>query len=209
MEAKEIFRHVKDRAGLRTAREAERAVRATLGAMASVLAEDDGRALSAALPRDLGKCLSRRAPTEVGTLEELYAEAQRRERVAPGFAREHAQTVLEVLATTVDAEVVERLRRHLPTDIARLLQPREGGGEPPPHVHAHPAHRPSSVQTLSRSRPGTGDPIAEATHPVAHAGSVARSGAPHAERMVETARSTRPAREDETLAGARDEGRRR
>lgn len=209
VEARELFLRVRDHAGLRNAREAERAVRATLGAMASVLAEDDAHALSAALPHDVRKCLSRRPAPDVGTLEDLYAEEQRRERVEPGFAREHTQTVLEVLATAVDPELIERLRKHLPADIASLLRPREAEEEPPPHVHAHPAHRPSPVQTLSRSKAGTAEPIADAAHPLAHAGSVARSDAPHAERMVETARSTRPAREDETLAGARGEGRRR
>jgi hypothetical protein len=178
--------------------------------MASVLAEDDARALSAALPRDVGKYLSRPVHRNVTTLEELYAETQRRERVDPGFAREHAQTVLEVLATTLDAELIERLRKHVSPDVAALLRSRETTPEPPPpHVHAHPAHVPSPIQTLSRSRPGAAEPIAEAAHPLAHAGSIARSDAAHAERMVETARSVRPAREDETLATARGEARRR
>jgi hypothetical protein len=58
-------------------------------------------------------------------------------------------------------------------------------------------------QTLARARPGTADPIADARHELAHTGSVVRSPAPHAEDRVETARSTRPSREDETLASSR------
>ena len=211
VEAKELFLRVRDRAGLQTVREAERAVRATLGSIACALAEDDSRALSAALPRDLGRLLGRRGDRAVETLDGLYAEVERRERVGPGFAREHTQAVLEVLATTLEPELIERVRKHLAPDIATLLRARgrERPEEPPPHVRTHPAHGPAPIQTLSRSKPGTAEPIAETRHLLAHAGSVARSGAAHAERMAETARSTRPTREDETLATARDVGRRR
>jgi len=153
--------------------------------------------------------MRRRPDRIVDTLDGLYAEAERWERVGPGFAREHAQAVLEVLATTLEPELVERIRKRLPADIAALLRARERPGEPPPYVQNHPAHRPAPLQTLSRARPGTAEPIADTRHTLAHAGSVARSGAAHAERMVETARSTRPAREDETLAGARGGGGRR
>lgn len=209
MEAKEVFLRVRDRAGLQTVREAQQAVRATLASLACALAEDDAQALSAALPSDLGRLLGRHAERAVGTLDGLYREVERRERVSPGFAREHTQAVLEVLATTLEPELIERVRKHLAPDIATLLHTRELPEEPPPHVRTHPALRPAPKQTLSRSRPGTAEPVADARHLLAHTGSVARSGAAHAERMVETARSTRPAREDETLASAREVGRRR
>jgi hypothetical protein len=121
------------------------------------------------------------------------------------------QAVLEVMATTLEPELIERVRKHLAPDIASLLRARERERpeELPPHVRAHPAHDAAPIQTLSRSRPGTAEPIAETRHLVAHVGSVARSGAAHAERVVERGRSTRPAREDETLASARDVSRRR
>lgn len=211
VEAKDLFLRVRDRAGLRTVREAERAVRATLGSIACALAKDDARAMSAALPAELARLLGRRIERTVETLDGLYAEVERRERVRPGFAREHAQTVLEVLATTLDPELIERVRKHLAPDIAMLLGTRGGEPteEPPPHVRTHPARRPEPMQTLSRSRPGTAEPIAEARHLLAHEGSVARSGSAHAERMAGTARSTRPTREDETLASARGIGKRR
>lgn len=210
MQSTELILSVKNHAGLRTAREAERAIRSTLGAMACALANDDARALSNALPKDLRRSLARGTAGSVEKLDDLYAESARRERIGPGFAREHTQVVLEVLATALEPELIERIRKHLPADIASLLRPSDASGEPPPpHVHAHPEHRPSPIQTLSRARPGTGEPIAEAAHVLAHAGSVARSRTAHSERMVETARSTRPAREDETLASARDDRRRR
>ncbi len=122
---------------------------------------------------------------------------------------EHAQAVLAVLSADLEPRTVARLRRALPPEIARLLRSRRSPAPPPPHVHVHPEHVPGAPQTLSRARPGTAEPIADAAHVLAHAASAARSGAGHAERMVETARSTRPGSEDETLAGSRDERRRR
>jgi hypothetical protein len=178
--------------------------------MAGALADDDAVALSKALPEDLRRSLRPVAGATVRTADDLYAEAQRRERVELGFAREHAQAVLAVLAAVLDEELLERIRKHLPADVAELLRAAPAASsEPPPHVHTHPARVSQPVQTLSRSRPGTSDPIAEARHELAHSGSVARSSAAHGERMVETARSTRPKREDETLATAREESRRR
>jgi len=208
MEPTEVFLLVKAHAGLRTAREAERAVRATLGAMACALDDDDARALANALPERLRRPLARRSHPRVVGLDGFYAEAELRERVGAGFAREHAQAVLEVMAGILEPDLVARIRRHLPPDVAALLRTRTPTPEPPPYVHTHPEHRSRSVQTLSRSRPGTSEPISEATHVLAHPGSVARATAAHAERMVETARSTRPAREDETLSTARDDRRR-
>jgi uncharacterized protein (DUF2267 family) len=208
MEQREILSLVKAHAGLRSAREAERAVRATLGAMACALDDVDVRALAKALPERLGRSLVRRTGPRVVGLDAFYAEAELRERVGLGFAREHTQTVLEVIAGILDPELVARIRRHLPADLAALLRPRTPAPEPPPHVHTHPAHGSRPLQTLSRSRPGTAEPIAEAAHVLAHAGSVVRSPAAHGERMVETAQSTRPAREDETLATAREDRRR-
>ncbi len=209
VEPRDLLPLVKTHAGLRTAREAERAVRATLGAMACALDDEDARALAKALPQSLGRLVLRRSGSRVGGLDAFYAEAERRERVGIGFTREHAQAVLEVIAGIVEPELVARIRRHLPPDLAALLRTRAPTAEPPPYVHVHPARGPRSLETLSRSRPGTADPIAEAAHVLAHPGSVARSPAAHSERMVETARTTRPAREDETLATARDDRRRR
>lgn len=209
MDTRRLLSQVREHAGLRTAREAERAVRATLGAIARALADDDALALSKALPDSLRRWLDPAEGRAIGTIDELYAESQRRERVEPGFAREHVQAVLGVLASELDAELLERIRKHLPPDIAELLRSGAPATEPPPYVHTHPARAPRPIQTLSRSRPGTAEPIAETKHALAQSGSVARSPAPHGERMVETARSTRPAREDETLATAREQARRR
>lgn len=207
MEEQELILLVKTRAGLRTASEAKRALGATLGALRCALEDDDARAAAKALPLRLGRMLERRPATAVRSAEALYAEAERREGAGFGFAVEHVQAVLQVLAHELDPELVGRIRKRLPSDIAALLRERGSAGEAP-HVHTHPERRTAPPQTLSRARPGMAEPIAEARHELAHAKSVVRTETPHAERMVETARSTRPGREDETLSAGRPGGKR-
>jgi uncharacterized protein (DUF2267 family) len=208
MDERELIRRVKDGAGLRTAREAKRALSAAIGALGCALDDDDSLALSKALPLSLGRLLERRRTVTVSGVQALYEEAEHRECVGRGFAAEHLQTTLGVLARELNPELVTRLRKHLSPDVAALFEERASSPAPPPYVHVHPHHLPSPIQTLSRARPGTAEPIADVHHELAHASSVVRSPAPHAERMVETARSTRPSREDETLASAEDANRR-
>jgi uncharacterized protein (DUF2267 family) len=203
MDEHELIVLIKEHAGLRTAGEARRALGAAFGALRCAMDEDEAVAVSKSLPPGLARLLERKPGAAARSTRALYAEAARREGVDLGFAMEHAQVVFQVLAQALEPELVSRLRRHLPPDIGALLRPRHVPEDAPPHVHAHPAHQTPPRQTLSGARPGTAEPISETQHDVAHAGSVARSGAPHAERMVETARSTRPGREDETLASAR------
>lgn len=205
----ELIGLVKERAGLQTAREARRAVWATLGALRCALENADVKALAAKLPEDLAGRLQREATSSVRGVKAFYAEAERRERVGRGFAMEHAQVTLQVLAELLDPELVTRLRGRLPGDVARLLARRRAPTDPPPHVHTHPGHRETPIQTLSRSRPGPSETIAEARGELAHQGSVARSAAPHADHMVASASSTRPDHEDETLATSHGDERRR
>jgi uncharacterized protein (DUF2267 family) len=169
---------VKDRAGLKTEREARRPVNAAVGALRCALDDQDAQSLAAALPGEPGRILQRPPTTRVGGLEALYAEAERRERVGLGFAAEHVQAVFQVLAERLDLELSERLRKRVTPDVAALWTGRASPDAPPPHVHVHPPHEPTPVQTLSRSRPGTAEPIAEAHRPLAHENSVARTGSP-------------------------------
>jgi uncharacterized protein (DUF2267 family) len=199
---------VNARAGLRKASEGRRALGAALGALGCALDDEDVLALSKALPGSFARVLGKRL-TCVRNADEFYAEAERRERVGPGFVREHTQVALQVLAEQLDGELVTRLRKHLPPDLAALLRARQADPDAPPHVRIHPDARVAARQGLSRARPGAAEPIADAGHELAHARSVARSSAPHADRMVETARSTRPGREDDTLASARERANRR
>lgn len=209
IDERELGARVEAAAGLRQARDRERAIGATLVALRAALAEDDARVLADSLPRALSRLLERRTGMAVRRATDLYAQVERREQRGRGFAMEHAQAVLGALARSLDPEVVDRLRRHLPSDIAVLLRAPAHYPAPAPYVHSHPATRPVDVQTLSRARPGASQTIAEASGPLAHTKSVARTPGGHSERMVETARSTRPGREDETLASTRAPARRR
>lgn len=204
MDEQDLTHLVASRAGLRKSGEARRAIRATLGALRCALADEDARALGDALPLPLARTLERRQTVVVRNLESLYSEVERRERTGRGFAMEHAQVVFGALLRVLGPDLVQRLRRHLPSDVASLLRAPRSFPSPHPHVHAHPPVAPITGQTLSRGRPGFHDTIAEASGPLAHSGSVARGSAAHTVRMVETARSTRPGREDETLASARE-----
>jgi uncharacterized protein (DUF2267 family) len=208
MNESELIGLVKERAGLRTAREGKKAVVATLGALRGALEDADAKAIAAELPHEMARYLDRATTTVLGA-KSFYVEVDRRERVGLGFAMEHAQVTLQVLAERLPPELIARLHRRLPPDIAGLLKQRHPETAPPPHVHRHPAHAEAPLQTLARSRPGASETIAEATSELAHRGSVARTGAPRAERIVASATSTRPGREDETLATSHGEQRRR
>jgi len=204
MDEEELVSRVRTEGGLRNHREARRAIGAVLGALRCAMAQEDADAIAAELPPPFGKIVSRPAAGRIENSAVLYAEVERRERVGLGFALEHCQVVLRVLAELVDPEMVVRLRKRVPADVAVLLRARADTLEPPPpHVHEHPAEAAGPRRTLSRGRPGPGDPIVDARHPLAHGQSVARSDAPHAERAIGTAHSTRPGREDEILAAAR------
>ncbi len=194
---------VKDRAGLRTEREAKKAVQAAVGALRCALDDEDARSLAAAFHPAMTGIFERSPATQVDGLGAFYAETERRERVGLGFAMEHAQVVMQVLAERLDPELLARLRKRIPPDIAALLSARPTPADPPPHVHMHPPHDPIPLQTLSRAKPGTAEPIAEAGRPLAHGRSVVRTESPHADEMVETAHSPRSSREDETLSGSR------
>lgn len=203
MDERDLCIDVRDHVGLRTIAEARRATRAALAALRCALRDDDARAVAKALPAAFARELVLPPQGVARDAQSLYLAADRREHVGIGFATEHLQGVLEVLARRLDPEIAGRLRKHLPPDVAALLHAREPAGETPPYVHEHPAHAPAPLQTLSRARPGTAEPIADARHELAHAASVARSSAPHAERMVETSRSPVPGTEDGSLATAR------
>lgn len=204
MDEEELISRVRAEGGLRNHREARRAIGAAIGALRCAMAQEDAEAIALELPHSLAKMVAHPAPSRVRSAAALYEEAERRERVGLGFALEHSQVVLRVLAELFQPETLARLRKRVPADIAALLRRRADAFQPaPPHVHEHPAEAEGARRTLSRGRPGPRDSIVEARHLLAHGESVARSDTPHADRSVGTARSTRPGREDETLAAAR------
>lgn len=124
MDEAELNMILKKKAGLRSARECKRALGATLAALRCVLDPEDARAVAQNLPSSMAQVLTRKLDhtvAAVADLKGLYAEVERRERVGLGFAMEHAQVVLDVLARALPEELVLRLRSRLPADIAALL----------------------------------------------------------------------------------------
>jgi uncharacterized protein (DUF2267 family) len=208
MDEQEMVLRVKARAGLRTAQEARRALGATLGALRGALADDDAEAVARALPPALASILEREPRTEpspVRTAAELFGETEWREGAGRGFAVEHVQVVMQVLAEQLDAEARVRIRKRLPGDVAALLWPREAPDEAPPGAYElkAPAGEADSPPTLSRGRAGTADSIAGSRHPLAHEQSVARTAAPHADRAIGSAHAPRAGGEEGSLASAR------
>jgi uncharacterized protein (DUF2267 family) len=205
---RDLVQRVKDRAGARTSREAQGICAAVLGALGGALEPVDAEALVQALP---DVAVRSRASTReaLDGWEALVDEVARRERVGRGFALEHAQVVLEALASFLEPAVLARIERSLPRDVAGWMRKPELPDDAPPHVHRHPGHGEHSLQTLSRSRPGASETIAEAHGALAHTGSVARSRSAHGERRIGSASSSRPGREDETLASSRGPERRK
>jgi uncharacterized protein (DUF2267 family) len=209
MNESDVLGLVRERAGLQTFREARRALTAALGALRCVLDDTDALALAAAVPKDLARPLRRSATATVRGVDALYAETQRRERVGLGFSMEHTQVVFQVLAERLDPELVSKLRKRVPRDVAALFKRRRTFADPPPHLHEHTPHRETPIQTLSRSRPGASETLADARGELAQRASVARTSEPHADRMLASARSSRPGREDETLSKSQGRERRR
>src|SRR5579871_1086806 len=109
MDEIELHRSIQSHVGLRNAAEAKRALAAVLGALRCSMGDAEARELSDALPASWRPIFARAAPVRVRGGRDFYAEAERRERAGPGFAREHAQAVLEVLARDLEPEVVARL----------------------------------------------------------------------------------------------------
>lgn len=139
MEEEELVSRVKTLAGLRNHREARRAIGAVVGALRCSLAQEDAESVAAELPHSFAKIVAQPATSRVENSAALYEETERRERVGLGFALEHCQVVLRVLAELFDLETLARLRKRVPGDIAALLRRRPRASEPPPpHVHEPP-----------------------------------------------------------------------
>jgi len=156
----------------------------------------------------IGKTLSR--PTRELLAEELDPQlAEVVERSGPvvgepdpetivsglpaGRAREVVASVCRVLVEELSEEVIERLRRELPVNLASWLeQPgpaREAGPRP------HPRH-------LTDARPGSTHPVSE-TGPLVQEHSIAE-GNPHGESKLSSTTGSTQERAHETLAEGHD-----
>jgi len=187
--------------GIVPTRAAEHALRATLGALSEHLADDERRALAAALGSWASFVLHTPARRGAFAIEDLYEGVRRRERITSGFAREHAQIVFRALGDLMPRETCARLERALPP-VATLFAHGDAAPAPP---HSSPSVR---HHTLATGRPGSAHPISESPPPSAHAHSVARSDDPHGDSKLSSAHGLTQESVDESLANAKPDARR-
>lgn len=151
----DLLRSVARRAGIPAAPPAEvlGLVEATLTALASELPTNDVRALAQSLPTPLDYAL--RASELQG---EFFERIARSTFVDLPAATERAESTLRALGEVLPGELLSRIIRHLPPNVARHLE-RESASPPPPHpTHANvrgnlASGRPGSAHPLSESRP--------------------------------------------------------
>lgn len=118
----QLIERIVELASLRQASEAERAVEATLPTLAEVLSEEDAEALRHALPEAAGRWLRVEATHPVAGVEAFYGTIAERSGLAIGAAREQAQAVLVAVGEIAGASAVDRVAKHLPAALARLLE---------------------------------------------------------------------------------------
>lgn len=179
--------------GAASTESAARAILATLKAVGEALLPNEARSLARAFPPLLSEVIMN-AP-HVGRLsaEGLVARVTLHEGVAPGFAREHSQSVLRALGELLPGEPLTHLERDLAPEVAQLLRPHDEP-EAPPHSPRTARH------TLSEGKLAAQHSIAEAGLDTAHVHSVARSGNPHADTKLSSSHGVTQEALEESLA---------
>lgn len=117
----------------------------------------------------------------------FYHQISEREGTSVGFAMEHAQVVLQVVAEMIGEEDRQQLVRHLPEELEELVRPPVR--EPGLAEHEHPGRG----TRLASGQPGSRHPIAEAHPDRAHRHSVARVAAPHGDTQLATTHGAKKA----------------
>jgi uncharacterized protein (DUF2267 family) len=192
----ELLSQISEHTGLPGQQEAERTVRAVLGALSERLSWPAVQALAEDLPPPLSSSLRGGGPHQDFDLAELHSRVASREQVRLGFAVEHTAVVCQVLAEALSSGTLQRLRDALPEPIGALFTPREPGARFE-HVHLDPGRR-----TLAEGRPGSQHPLSEARSARGHSHSVAREDNPHGDTKLSSATGLTQEREQETLAAA-------
>lgn len=190
------------RTGLDSPADAERVLRATLGVLGQRLVVEEADAIGRELPSELADALRRSKYERDFEPDELFDRVARREATPPGFAREHAAVVFQLLAEALSPEVLLRLDKHLGAAWARLFVRRASSVPPPRNSHLEAA-RPRARSNLAEGRPGSRHPLSESRADRAQADSVARSDDPHGDTKLSSARGLTQEREHETLAEGR------
>jgi uncharacterized protein (DUF2267 family) len=202
-----LIADVRKRWGVPLEEDAERLVEAVLTVLREQLDARDAHALAAALPAVTAAPLARMVQGATYDARSFAARVAVLAAIPLPAAVEGTQVALAALAETLPQELVVRVRKQLHPELARALAPRID--EPPPesperHFQLEGPRTPQG--TLATGRPGSEHPVAEARLETAHAHSVARSDAPHADSKLSTARGLTQERERESLAAGRPPG---
>jgi uncharacterized protein (DUF2267 family) len=125
MNAAAFFDDVCRLGGFTTRREAERAASATLATLGETLFEDEVRVIARELGPSIEKMLRRGLHRQGGVdldLDEFYARVSNRERVALGFAVEHAQAVCGAMVGQLSENTLARVRKVFEGSLGALFQ---------------------------------------------------------------------------------------
>lgn len=164
-------------------------VKATLEMVGECLPAPDASTLAESLPGELAGAVRRAQRHPEPTLRELFEHVSQRAQLPIGEALEKAEAVGAALAEYLPIDVRSSLQRRLPSEWARLLEPRTfERGDPAPWHNTNPA----VGSTLAAGRPGSRHPLSEAAPPAAQSASVAASENPHAETKLSSSHGVAP-----------------
>lgn len=175
---------------------AERALRATLAAIAPCLTHGATEKLARVLPAALGAELGSPHGSTPRETARVVERVQVREPVSSGRAREEVQIVCGVLGRRLREEDRGEVARALPPELAEDFE-RPLRGLASSTAVAEQGH------TLATGKPGSLRPLSEASPERAHAESVVRSSEPHHDTKLSSANGMTQERERETLATGR------
>lgn len=179
----------------------EKAVSAVLATLGELLTGDEAAALVTQLPEPVAQELRPSGPAQTMSIDEVYARVAERADLSRGRALEVTQIVCSVVATSLAADVQQRLVAHLGPDLGRLFDPPSRDSVAPERpVHMPGAPEPGEGRSLSTGRLGSDQPLSEARPESAHSQSVARSDNPHADTKLSSARGLTQEALHETLA---------
>jgi uncharacterized protein (DUF2267 family) len=201
----ELVARVSELIGFARSEETCPAIRATLSALGEQLPPRERSALGDALPAPF------RAGLGVGAARSLdvpgfFDAVSRREGVAPGFGREHAEVVCRVLGELLPGALRAEIERTLPQSVADLFLGPEAGVTPPGYAVVPVAER---HDTLATGHPGSQHPLSSSRPDDTQRHSVAGEDNPHADTKLSSAPGLTQERLDESLATAHPETRRR
>jgi len=124
----EFLGQVRQRAGLTSSGEAERATQAVLETLAERLEGGEPRELAAQLPPEIGRYLQRidAGLGEPLPLDDFFQLVSLREGVDPPNAKRHTRAVMAVLKDAVSSGELGDVVAQLPEDYVRLFAESEG-----------------------------------------------------------------------------------